>query len=191
VNVKKINKKLSLITLFSLFGIIMWYFTPRTGGGRFILPYLPALSLLAAYTISIIKNKYVYFTCTVAIIIIAITSIGYRATANSKYLPVILGKEPKEQFLANHLNFSFGDFYDTDGYFAKHIKKTDTVLLVGFHNLYYVNFPFIDSSWVTSKDTYNYIAVQHGLLKQTNDTWKLVHINYVTDVRVYTLQDKH
>src|SRR2546430_2512389 len=79
-------------------------------------------------------------------------SICYRSIANAKYIPVLLHKETKAAFLTRHLHFHYGDFYDSDNFFQKQISSTDMVLLYGFHNLYYIDFPFIDASWVTKGD---------------------------------------
>jgi len=124
------------------------------------------------------------------VIIVSFFSIGYRGLANAKYLPVILGFESKAEFLEKHLNFSFGDFYDIDGYFANNIKPTDKVLLYGFHNLYYVDFPFIDSSWVKKGDIFNYIAVQNAILPQRFSAWSLIYKNRKTGVSLYSLGGK-
>ena len=121
------------------------------------------------------------------IIFSALITMFYRSVANAKYIPVILGRETKEKFLTDHLNFSFGDFYDTDGYFQKNITLNNTVLLYGFHNLYYVDFPFIDSSWVKKGDRFDYIAVQNGEIPKRFSYWNLVYYNPKTNVRLYSL----
>jgi hypothetical protein len=110
--------------------------------------------------------------------------------ANSKYIPVILGKETKSQFLTKNLNFSFGDFYDIDGYFQKNIKPSDKVLLYGFHNLYYVNFPFVDSSFVKMGDKFNYIAVQNSIIPIRFSDWKQIYYNKITKVGLYSKERK-
>lgn len=184
---KKFTATTKLILLYSFLAIIIWYLTPQTGGGRFILPYLPALSIISVVVIKMIKKKTVQSLLIAIIILMSLFSIIYRGAANSKYIPVILGKETKAQFLSNHLNFSFGDFYDTDGYFAKKIKQKDSVLLYGFHNLYYVNFPFIDSSWVRKGDLFNYIAVRNDDLPKRFSYWKLVYYNSTTKIKLYSL----
>lgn len=182
---------LRVIGLYALLAIIVWYFTPRTGGGRFLLPYLPAFSLLCAGIIQEVltnKKSYGFFLgkfLLVILISLSVISIGYRFAANSKYLPVIVGIQSKDQFLTENLNFSFGDFYDTDGYFRENIKPTDIVLLYGFHNLYYVDFPFIDSSWVSYGDTFNYIATQNTELPPQYYDWILVYENEQTMVKLY------
>jgi len=185
----KNNKLILAIGTYSILSIIIWYFTPRTGGGRFILPYLPALSILCAflysYLIKNIKLKYIGKFLICLIIFVSLISIGYRFMANIKYLPIILGKESKDEFLEKHLNFSFGDFYDYDGYFKNNIKPTDKVLLYGFHNLYYINFPFVDSSWLKPSDVFNYIATQNTNLPMQYKNWKLVYENEKTMVKLY------
>ncbi|MEK7572935.1 MAG: glycosyltransferase family 39 protein [Patescibacteria group bacterium] len=183
---KKIPKNIKIILFYSVISFFVWYITPRTGGGRFILPYLPAYSILISFIIAKIKNKTIQKYSILLIFVIAVSSISYRGIANSKYLPVVFGKESKESFLSSNLNFSFGDFYDTDGYFKNNIKETDRVLLYGFHNLYYVNFPFVDSSWVKKGDDFNYVAVQNSKIPERFSDWSLVYSNSITRVKLYT-----
>ncbi len=184
---KKFDWQEKLITIYCLLGFLSWYLLPRLGGGRFILAYLPVFSLLAGIVIYRLRNnalleKYL----TLLVIVVAVSSIGYRGLANARYLPVLFGRESKQEFLTRHLNFSFGDFYDTDNYFKTHIKPGDKVLLYGFHNLYYIDFPFIDSSWVKKGDTFNYIAVQHAGLPARFTGWRMIYDNKLTGVMLYT-----
>lgn len=183
----KLKVTLKIVLLYSLFAIIVWYLTPQTGGGRFILPYLPAFSLIMVIVISMVKKIELRYIFVTLIIVFGLFSIFYRGAANIKYIPVILGKESKSQFLSNHLNFSYGDFYDIDGYFNKKIKANDKVLLYGFHNLYYVNFPFIDSSFVKKGDLFNYIAVLGNNLPERFKFWNLIYYNQKTSVKLYSL----
>ncbi len=184
---KKFDRATKIITIYSFLAIVVWYFTPRTGGGRFMLPYLPAFSILSAIAIKNAEHvKVLHKFLMILVIFIAFISIGYRFIANAKYLPVIFGKETKEHFLANHLSFSYGDFYDTDGFFKKKIMSNDNVLLYGFHNLYYVNFPFIDSSWVKKGDSFSYIATQNTNLPKRFDSFKKIYDNSKTKVSVYS-----
>jgi hypothetical protein len=127
---------------------------------------------------------------TVILIGTLLISIVYRGIANSKYLPVISGAMSRDAFLTDHLNFRFGDFYDTDGYFKREISDKDAVLLYGFHNLYYVDFPYIHSSWVQRGQRFNYIAVQDGELPERFRYWVMVHYNPVTRVAVYSLGER-
>jgi len=187
----KLKKEIKIVTLYSCLSIIIWYFTPRTGGGRFILPYLPALSIVIAAAISTIsENKRIskYFLNFMFLLIIctSLISTGYRFLANKKYIPAIIGIQSKREFLSQNLNFAYGDFYDTDGYFSKKITQKDNVLLIGFHNLYYVNFPFIDSSWVKKGKKFNYIATQKSDIPQNFKNWQLIYTNPKTFVKLYS-----
>lgn len=183
----KANREFKIIYIYAFLGLLLWYLTPKIGGGRFILPYLPAFSILVVYTITRLKNNGIRNFLIVTIILISLSSISYRILANKKYVPVILGEETKNEYLTTHLNFSFGDFYDTDNYFKDHLKSTDTVLLYGFHNLYYVDFNLVDSTWVKKGDPFNYIAVQSGKLPDRFSFWQEVYYNPITKVKLYSL----
>ena len=190
---KMIDKRSALIFFYSILALFVWSLLPKTGGGRFIIPYLPALSIACAIVIATLSSsksilyKKIGFLLLVTSMVILVSSIGYRALANAKYIPVILGRETKAAFLAKHLNFSFGDFYDVDGYFKNKLTKHDRVLLYGFHNLYYVDFPFIDSSYVKKGDRFNYIAVQGGVIPERFNYWNELYYNKTTHVRLYSL----
>lgn len=188
----KFTKEQKLIAVFSLLSLIVWYFTPRTGGGRFLLPYLPAYSILCAVCIAyLLKQSLTIGKLLIGlVIVISITTAGYRFIANSKYVSVILNQETKSQFLANNLNFSFGDYYDTDGYFKKLLKHDDTVLLYGFHNLYYADFPYKHESWIKKGDSFTHIATQNAELPERFYEWNLVYENKTTNVKLYTNGDK-
>lgn len=184
---KKLWKKEKILSIFALGGIICWYITPQTGGGRYILPYLTALSVVSIWLIQQLSRKwqrlFILFIGLVALI-----SLGYRALAVAKFVPVILRHESKATFMTSHLQYNLGDFYDIDGYFAKHIKSTDRVLLYGFHNLYYVDFPFIDNSWVQKGDRFDFVAVQGKGMPARFADWNLIYLNNTTQVRLYSLK---
>ena len=60
-------------------------------------------------------------------------------------------------------------------------------LLYGFHNLYYINFPFIDSSYVKIGDRFNYIAVAGNNLPERFKVWNLIYYNEKTNVKLYSI----
>lgn len=185
---KRLPKEIKLIVWYSATSFIVWYITPRTGGGRFILPFLPAYSLLVtAYLLHMYqtKQKLLFYWCITLVIFISFLTLVYRGVANAKYLPVILGQQTKHDFLTSHLNFSFGDFVDSDNYFARNIKLHDKVLLLGFHNMYYVNFPFVTDELLKPRETFTHIVVQNGELAQKYKGFKLIHENTTTHVKVY------
>lgn len=186
---KKIKTEIKVIAFYAISSLIIWYFIPRSGGGRFILPYLPAFSILIISVIQVYKNeKLIKKVSMILIITTSLLSIFYRGVVNAKYIPVILNLESKNQFLSKNLNYSFGDFYDIDNYFKNHIKLDDKVLLYGFHNLYYVNFPFIDSSYIKKGDKFNYVAVQNQNLPKRFNNWSLIYQNQKTNVKLYWLK---
>ena len=176
-----------VILYYSILALLVWYLTPSREWGRFLLPYLPALSVLSILTIrKILSRNLKSFLMSLLIISFAI-SIGYRTLANGKFLNYLLGKETKAEFLTKNLNFSFGDFYDTDGFFRKNVKKDQTVLIYGFHNLYYADFRFIHSSFVKKGDRFSFIATQDSELPSRFKFWDLIYTNELTNVKVYSI----
>ncbi|MCL4416577.1 MAG: glycosyltransferase family 39 protein [Actinobacteria bacterium] len=157
------------------------------GGSRYYLPYLAVFSVLCAYAISVVKNINIRKLSIIMVFLIAFISIGYRGEANKRYYQFLLGKETRSEFLAKNLNFSYGDFYDIDGYFARTIKKDQKALLYGFHNLYYVDFPFVDFSWVKKGDNFNYVVVQNTDVPERFKNWNLIYENKRTNIMVYSL----
>lgn len=167
--------------------LIVWTLTPKTGGGRFLLPYLPLLSVATALFLYKIQDKKTFLKLSLlAVITISVVSIFYRGAATVRYLNVVLGIQSKEEFLTKNLNFTFGDYYDTDAQFTKFIKPSSTVLLYGFHNLYYMDVSFIDSTWVRRGDRFEYIATQHTTLPSRFKYWTPIYSNSVTGVTLYT-----
>jgi len=187
---KSFSSKAKILVIYSFMAVFIWYLTQEQRGGRFIMPYLPVFSILCVISLDKFKNVNLRKYLLILVIFVSLVSIGYRGIANAKFLPVILGKETKSQFLSTHLNFSFGDFYDTDNYFKTHISQSDKVLLIGFHNLYYVEFPYIDSSWVKKGDKFNYIAVQNSTLPNRFSNWNLIYYNKLTKVKLYRMKGK-
>ncbi len=181
----KLIKSYKPIFIFVILSIFAWYFTPLSGGGRFIIPFLPIFSILAVVVVYLLKDKLLKSYVIFILLFLASISVVYRGLANYKYLPVLLGMQKREDFMAKNLNFSYGDFYDTDNYFKNHLKKSDTVLLYGFHNLFYVDFNFIDSSWVKKGDAFNYIATQNSGLPDRFSFWRQVYYNPKTKVILY------
>lgn len=183
---KKMKPEMKLVMWYSVFTLFVWYFTPRTGGGRFILPYLPAFSLLVGETLARYnKKRIIYLSCISAIVVVSIITIGFRGIANKRYIPVIIGQQTKESFLRKHLNFSFGDYYDVNRKVSTRVHPTDKVLLYGFHNLYYIDFPYIDNSWIRKDEGFNYIATQHTEIPRRFKHFELIFEQKETGVKLY------
>lgn len=184
----KLKTEFKMLTFFTFISIVIWYMTPR-GGGRYILAYLPIYTLLCTAVVDQcvrLKEKYLYSLIVFLIIFTSLFSIFYRGIANSKYIPVLFVLESKSEFLTDNLQFSFGDFYDIDNYFKNTIKPDDIILLYGFHNLYYIDFPYTDSSWMKKGDYYNYIATQNTNLPSEFKDWQLQYENKKTLVKLYS-----
>lgn len=145
LSLPKLKKFIGLL-LYCFIGFIIWYVTPRTGGGRFILPYLPAWSVLVAATIAVQKKGLIKNALISLICLISLTNLGYRLFAISKAFPHLLGHQTKTGYLCQNLDTKTA-FVDCDGWFTKNLRPTDTVLVSGYHNLFYINFPFIHESW--------------------------------------------
>lgn len=186
ISFRKLNLQLKVISVYFFLSLIIWIFLPARES-RYMLPALAVFSVTIAYIIQAMRDKFVKNLSIVVILVLSLLSILYRGAANSKFLPVITRLESKEHFLSTHLNFNFGDFYDTDGYFKKNIKASDKVLLYGFHNLFYIDFPFVDSSYVKKNDKFNYIAVQKQNLPERFKFWRLIYSNKKTHVDLYSL----
>lgn len=176
-----------LIGIYVIASLIVWLITPRTGGGRFLLPYLPIFSLFVVMIITRLQQPYLRNAIIFIAIIVGFSTIGYRGIASAKYIPVIIGTESKEEFLKNNLNFQFGDFYDTTGYFAENINIADRVLIYGVHNLWYVNFPFVHESYIQEGDEFNYIlAPSDMVLPERFSVWKPQYVNGEVGVTLYS-----
>ena len=187
---RKFSSYEKMFLVYSVLSLCIWYITPHLGGGRFILPYLPVISLLQLAILRPFEKNMYSKVIVMLVVFLAVISIGYRFFANVKYVPYVFGFQTKDYFLSKNLNFSFGDFYDTDGYFKKNIKKTDKILIFGTHNLYYVDFPFIHETWVKKGDEFNYVLVQNASLNPRFFFWKKIYENKTSNVILYSLGGK-
>lgn len=189
--VSKLSKTGKVLAAYCLLAYVVWYFTPRIGGGRFFLPYLPAFSLLCGFVFEAKeKQKIIRRFLIIFIIFITVINVIYRGIANKKYLPVILGRQTKADFLKRNLNFKFGDFYDVDGFFKANIDSKDLVLIYGIHNLYYVDFPFVHESWARPGTPITHILVKDGELPKKFGKRMLIYYQPQTNVRLYLYGEK-
>lgn len=183
---KKFGEIEKFILFYSVLAILFLYFLPQIGGGRFLLAYLPLFSLLCGITLAQLRKKRLERVVIGVIFFLGIITVGYRSLAQLKYVPVIIGVQSKDEFLSKNLNFSFGDYYDVDNYMQKTIKEDETVLVIGSHNLYYMDFPFIHESYVKKGDTFNYILVQQSILPERFKNFNKIYSNKSTGVDLYS-----
>lgn len=179
-----VKGELRVLGTYCFFALVFWYFIPRTGGSRFILPYLPALSLLIVWTISL-TDKFYKNSLYVLVFVTALVNTGYRFLANKKFIPVVFGSESRDIFLANNLKFNMNEFYDLNGDLKNIIKNDDLVLVYGSHNLFYMNTPFIHESYAQPGTLYSYILTQGTKLPRQYGRLKNVYKNTQSGVALY------
>lgn len=180
----KFPSEIKYLGWYSLLSLGFWYLTPRTGGSRFILPYLPAFSLLMVW---VLTNTYIYWRKIFIYSVIMVSSInlGYRALANYKFIPVLFRQQSRDIFLSKHLNFNNGDFYDPGKNISKIIHKDDLVLVYGSHNLFYADFPFIHESFVSPDTKFSYVLTQNTNLVEKLANLAPIYENNKTGTRLY------
>lgn len=182
--------QIKITALYCLLGI---FFAPIESN-RYLLPYLPGFTLV---TLGIFNHKWTKVKLMEKFLIFiilfsAVLNLGSRGLATRKFLPYLLGQETKTQFLVKRLNFSFGDFYDVDGWFSENIQKDDLVLIYGIHNLYYVNFPYVHESYALPGTYFTHILVgdNQDLPKKFGKRF-LIYQNPKTQVKLYLFGGKY
>lgn len=176
-----------IAALYFLLGYIFWFFSPPSSA-RYLLPFIPALILVCVKVLASSK-KAIQKMAIGAIVLACILNLGSRMIATQKFLPVVLGKQTKDEFLSQRLNFDYGDFYDVDNYFKENIKKEDLVLIYNIHNLYYVDFPFVHESWAKPGTFFIHILVKEMDLPERFGSLELLYENKKTKVKLYRYGD--
>ena len=174
--------------------VVLGVFFAPANSNRYLLPYLPGLTLvvMSVFNDKWGKNGWVRNFLIFIILFAVLLNLGSRVLATRKFVPYLLRRETKAEFLTNHLNFSFGDFYDVDGFFARNIKKTDLVLVYGVHNLYYLDFPYIHESWARPGTYFTHILVgDNQPLPEKFGERLLIYKNLKTGVRLYLFGEKY
>jgi len=179
------------IKLTALYVLLGTFFAP-VESNRYLLPYLPGATLI---TLSVFnypwKKKFLEKFLIFLIFLGAILNLGSRGLATRKFIPYLTGQQTKKEFLTEHLNFDFGDFYDVDGWFAKNITDEHLILIYDVHNLYYVNFPYVHESWAKPGTFFTHILVGDGKdLPEEFGKKPLIYENFKTKVKVYLFGEK-
>jgi hypothetical protein len=159
-------KKVRVFLMISIGMAISWFLMPRSGFGRFFLLSLGLFSILGT---GLGKKRAVVGL----VLLSSLAGIFYRGAANSKFIPYLLGKESKDEFLSKNLNFEFADWYDTDGWVRENLTK-ERYLVKGVHNTYYLPGNFDHESWAETDYCYRYVLVQ-GEGFEIKDSWKEIH----------------
>jgi hypothetical protein len=181
---------LANILVYCSSALALWFITPRTGGGRFILPYLPAFSLISAFIISDTSNHIFKKIIVITSIFIAFSTLIYRTAANWKYLPTILGYQTKQSFLATHLNYSFGDFSDIDGSLEKFVKPNQNILVIGINNIFYIPAHVFTLDTLKPTDKFTFILWRYTDAPFPNkySSWFEIYHNPVTKIKLFAPQ---
>ncbi len=192
ITFRKFNKLEISLLAYWLISYLIWWIIPRTGGGRFILPYLPVWSVLVVIVYSHLSGQLLKTTFLTAIIFSLGLNFLFRAGAIARLAPYLLGQETKTNYLCRHFDFKTSVFVDCDGWFAKELKKTDLVLTSGIHNLFYINFPFVDATWYKDEN-YTHILVPINIDPQLVNfkgrPLKLVYENKLVGVSLFAVRD--
>lgn len=176
---KKITKDMWILIVIFLVNLLIWNFIPQKNA-RFMLPYLPIFSVISIWAISR-SQKQLRNIAYVFIFLILFVNLAYRTAANTKYVPYILGRESKEDFLEKNLNFNFGDYIDIENKVSS-VVGDEKVLVMGIHNLYYIDFNFVHESWKKNIE-YKYILTKSPLTGKNG--YNLIYEEPKTDTYLY------
>jgi hypothetical protein len=145
-------KKIALIGILGIFVSIA--LDPPSS--RFIIPYFPALIISAVYCISETFKKYLPLVIFLTIFSSTLI-VGLRLIAIQKYIPYLLRKENKTQFLTRVSAKLPETFIDSDG-FIKNLPPSSKILVDKLHNLFYLDRDFDHTSWVKTWNGYDYLV---------------------------------
>ncbi|NMC36077.1 phospholipid carrier-dependent glycosyltransferase [Candidatus Beckwithbacteria bacterium] len=186
--VLRAQKKWRIIAWYCLLAYTAWFLIPRTGGSRFMVPYLPAFALLASLPFAVSKQLSKTWQSLILALILAVVGFNglLRVYINAKTLPLILGQKTSHQYLLENLDLT-NAFYDTDDFLAKTIKDSDLVCFEGGQNLFYVDFPYVHESYQTN-EVCDYVLVQYqDLDSKYENRVKFIYENQKNHIKLYKL----
>jgi len=186
---KENNQSFLTLKLYVFLSLLFWCLTPRTGGSRFILPYLPAVSFLLVWVVFQGKIFYRQILYLVTVFICVI-NLGYRGLANAKFVKVILKRQSIQSFLERNLNFKNNEFLDLNKDLAKIIRKNDLVLIYGSHNLFYTDFPIVHESFTPKGVYFSYLLTQNIDLPEKYRDLKKIYSNQRSGISLYVFGQK-
>lgn len=151
LNILHLIPKYNLLLLYGILSVVVWWLIPKTGGGRFILPYLPVLAILAVTTIQEIKDKLTVNFLYCAILILGVISLGSRLPTLWRLKNYLVGKESTENYLCRTLDPKTSVYVDCDRK-VRELVGNNLVLVSDIHNLFYVDVPFVHETWYRGED---------------------------------------
>jgi len=178
------KKKNSALSIYAFLTILIWYLIPRTGGSRFIVPYLPLFALLVSSSIFSLSLKWLKVLAISIIVMILSFNFLLRSFVNKKTIPLLLGKQNKLDYLMQNLDFS-NAFYDIDNIIYSLVNSKKPVLIIGGHNLYYFPKNFIHESYYKGEDI-DFILTQYQQLPlQYQNDFELIYQNDKISSKLY------
>lgn len=143
------------LAIYAGLSLVVWWLIPKTGGGRFILPYFPTLAILAVTVIENLRGAQIKKVLWLVALGLCCLNMVIRGVPLVRLTPYLLGQQSKEAYLCAHLDPQTSVFVDCDGKVGK-IVGTDLVLVAGIHNLYYLDVPFVHDTWYRGEQV-NYL----------------------------------
>lgn len=156
----------------ALFGAVALLMTPPPST-RYLLPYLPFLTVSFAYIGSKFSQKYqkLFLATTILSALVILAGRTIVLNRNSSFL---LGDQTVNQYLAERKDKLSDTFIDSDD-FAKNLPRSANYLIDNLHNLYYFPYPFDHTSWANPSKKYDYLITRGvpikslpGILLHTN-----------------------
>ncbi len=160
-----IRRGASPLIVYTIFTYLSWWAIPHSGGGRFIMSYLPVWAILTVLTFHLLRGYYRALVLFALGIVVAVNFL-VRSAATARGIPYLQGGQTRQAFLCRNLDFKTSVFFDCDDWFKMNIKNTDRVLVSGSHNLFYIDFPFVHESWYNGEE-FNYWLIQNDTLTKS------------------------
>jgi len=170
------------ISLLGLLGIL-FSVSLNPPSSRFMLPFLPALTISTMYALDRLKHpslnffKYVLLASFVFI-------LALRVIAFEKYIPFLTHHQTRDEFLTQMSPKLPDTFIDSDS-FVKDNLEGKKIIIDRLHNLYYFPYDFDHTSWVEGDKGYDYLVT----VKEDpgNLNMELIHTNQV-GIQIFKLK---
>lgn len=175
---KKLSSEFLILTV-AMF--LSWWYAPANlmkGNGRYFLPVLAMLSVWGARSYEVLQKNSSKIILYI-VVISGLFGVSYRGYANLKFVPFLIGRESKAEFLAENLNFAYGDWYDVDGEVEKIVGESE-YLVVGIHNTYYLPGNYYHESFADASKCYRYIVMKGDVM--VSHEWENIYESKETGI---------
>lgn len=181
------TKHFTFLSRYALLTFGTWLLIPRTGGTRFLLPYLPIWAMLVGAIWSTKPKIYSLIWMQkgafILVILIASFNLLIRYKLNEKVIPVLLGRQSKQEYVVNNLNTKTNLFDDT-GELERFISDSDLVHVVGKANLYYAFFQVQHDSY-GNLDKATHVLVYEAQIPEYVTEENLLYSDKNARIRLY------